>query len=935
LLPPLFSCTVSNDHFQVFGNRRFNAIAYDHGYVEMHSADRTLSFLNWVDPVHYGEKDQNYGGGFSYISSTNVAPFCSAYLHAPQPADPEQLSPIEYLQLDRTFGMGYYDQSIVDPASEVKVSHSIFAPFGDHPFLIDEVTLENTNVEGVELDHYEYWDVNIVQLLFQFFRAGEILTPLSDQERRDFMSNFTQTVVREDNGIPLLVIETIVKPEVADVPAPDGISRFDFHMNPVFLAFLPTEGSQGLGVDDVFVDQATFFGEGGVRSPDAVRNDDGDASASSGDLKVGERQDFDAFEQPAMLGMKTSGISLAGGESVTLRFAYGYYPQDIAQESSIIDMLRDFTTAGTDEVENLADTVEEWAKHVTSLSFPPGTSNPMMEEMDLLALAQEARWHTYSLQMHSIYSNYYDEHVVPQGSIYLYNIGFDGAPRDHMHILAPLALHDMELSESTLRMTMQTRDRNSGTQSYAFTGYGCIDKDCGLDLGLRCDLDVEFMFGILEYLSYSGDDSFWNLDTDYHPKHLRDSLPPGANGHSTLDHVRAAFEHLEHTVGVGENDVLRMHHGDWNDGLLFVESNPSAFRNNIEFGESMPATQMAYYVLPRMAIVVEPLDAPLAERMRAFATKLYAGMTSPAMFGGKWFSRAFLRDSENVGYAIATDDAVSGNRNYLDLESQLWPLVDQDDALTTGVKDGLERSLTPEQRDFLYGEIENTLETPLGPLLGSLNLQSDLPGFLPYYKTLWLQWAAQTQLLTWAYAKESDNRHIDKAWDLLRRTSQHNHMQLYPQVWMGTISSPDAFALDGDAWAVQGVSMNDMPIANMNMHGMWLRSLYYILGVEPSGNGINLDMSRPVAASMPYDLSTPLLDVALVISDDASSLTGSYRPAMTAGGALRMSVRLPSNSSVLVCRIQGVEVPCGDDAEYMRFDVPFSGRDIPFKIEWR
>jgi hypothetical protein len=72
----------SNDHYQVFGNRRFNAIAYDHGYVEIHSADRVLSFLNWVDPTHYGGKDLNYGGVFSYIvieiTSYMVPVSCSA-----------------------------------------------------------------------------------------------------------------------------------------------------------------------------------------------------------------------------------------------------------------------------------------------------------------------------------------------------------------------------------------------------------------------------------------------------------------------------------------------------------------------------------------------------------------------------------------------------------------------------------------------------------------------------------------------------------------------------------------------------------------------------------------------------------------------------------------------------------------------------------------
>ncbi len=147
---------------------------------------------------------------------------------------------------------------------------------------------------------------------------------------------------------------------------------------------------------------------------------------------MGERQEFDAFEQPAMLGMKTSGIALAAGESVTLRFAYGYYPKDISRDTSVADMFRDFTIAGRRRksdndktagvagvaaavaVHRLSDTVAQWTQSTTSLRFPEGSSNSMMDEKDLQALAQEARWHTYSLQMHSVYSGYYEEHVVPQ-----------------------------------------------------------------------------------------------------------------------------------------------------------------------------------------------------------------------------------------------------------------------------------------------------------------------------------------------------------------------------------------------------------------------------------------------------------------------------------------------------------------------------------------
>jgi len=60
-------------------------------------------------------------------------------------------------QTTRRFGMGYAETTMVH--RDLSVAHATYAPRGDAPFIIDEVTIENRGLSPRTLRHYEYWDV--------------------------------------------------------------------------------------------------------------------------------------------------------------------------------------------------------------------------------------------------------------------------------------------------------------------------------------------------------------------------------------------------------------------------------------------------------------------------------------------------------------------------------------------------------------------------------------------------------------------------------------------------------------------------------------------------------------------------------------------------------------------------------------------------------
>src|SRR5690606_36110538 len=112
------------DHAFALGNGRVNAIATNDGYVEVTIQDRGITYLDKLDV-----DQKNFAGGYGFVDD-GEASWCTAYKWRPKGS-----------KTTRTFGMGYAESTMEHRG--VFVQRRTFAPAGDGPLVIDEVTLEN------------------------------------------------------------------------------------------------------------------------------------------------------------------------------------------------------------------------------------------------------------------------------------------------------------------------------------------------------------------------------------------------------------------------------------------------------------------------------------------------------------------------------------------------------------------------------------------------------------------------------------------------------------------------------------------------------------------------------------------------------------------------------------------------------------------------
>ena len=236
----------------------------------------------------------------------------------------------------------------------------------------------------------------------------------------------------------------------------------------------------------------------------------------------------------------------------------------------------------------------------------------------------------------------------------------------------------------------------------------------------------------------------------------------GPKGHSPLDHVRAAFTHLNNSVGFGPHGLIRIREGDWDDGVVFTDPDPLAIYFTVEHGESVPNSQMAIHVMRLMSLIVSTFDPLLSSQMKQMADDLVPALAS--VFSSKWNGRAWMRDSLDRPYLKGNDQGKDGSQSFLDLEAQPWGLL-------LSPKDSL---LSATQRQTIIKEIENQLQTVIGP--------RQWPG------NGGLVWPAVSQLYTWALAS---NNQSDLAWNNFVKHTNSQHAQTFPEVWMGVWSGPD------------------------------------------------------------------------------------------------------------------------------------------------
>jgi hypothetical protein len=566
----------------------------------------------------------------------------------------------------------------------------------------------------------------------------------------------------------------------------------DWHPSHIFLADL------GGRPDAFYLNKQAFFGSGGARQPDAVR----ERRAGDG-LNVTVPDD----PMPYCLVMRRD-VSLQPGERRTLRYAYGTVGANA--ELSFLESFRS-------QDDSFQQMQAAWKDH---LAYFHTGEDPVLQ--------REMAWHAYYLLSATVYADFYKAHLVPQGSAYLYLHGADGAPRDQALFTLPATYLDPPLARDMLRLIMQVTNGDSGQISYAFAGHGFLSDGLGIHTN-PSDLDLFFLLALCEYLSATGDYAFLDEAVPFYPPHL------SPEGTTVLDHVRKAVWHLLEVTGTGDHGLIKVGSGDWSDSIVLETSlrdGPGPFgvtyNNSKQHGESVPNTQMALYVLPLLAAVLKERDPQLVDMIydapsQPDRIERLRGAVQRQWNEKGWYNRAVLRNVFNHPVSI----------DHFSLEAQPWALI-------SGVADEDGKTGT------LIENIDQFLDRP-SPIGGSLIVGG-------------MVWPAVSQLLTWAYARTSRGQLAWRS--LNRNTyAMHSHAypDIWINTWSGP-DGINGLKSDrpGGTWFSPITPMTDFPVMNANQDAMALLGLLRVCGIEPAPQGDGL-LIHPRAPRDSFVLDMPLL----------------------------------------------------------------------------
>lgn len=277
------------------GNDHIVAAAFNHGYTQLWSQDRLAQWANRWDPAN-----RHYAGGYGYLNVDGTI-WSTLYLDRTPGA-----------AFERDFGVGYARKRL--DAGGIVVEQVVYAPFGDDPVLLDDVTLTNQTSVSRTVSWFEYWDVD----------------------------PYDQTGA----GLPRGVGQATWDPASATLAVrQSGGALTDTAPLSIFAAALqgPLDGYE-TSVDG-------FFGAGTRAAPAAVAADLLSGTLAGPSPDGGPSSQLFAFRAP---------VTLAPGASVTLRYVYG-----LAHPDQIDALVARYRTA----VDPRADSAAAWRNWVPDADF--------------------------------------------------------------------------------------------------------------------------------------------------------------------------------------------------------------------------------------------------------------------------------------------------------------------------------------------------------------------------------------------------------------------------------------------------------------------------------------------------------------------------------------------------------------------------------------
>ena len=836
ITPVYTAWRLPTDQTHQVGNDRLVAAASNYGYVQVRQDEGSPKFLNDFAP----ERGQ-YGAGFGYLTDGKVV------LSTFYPGNAESF--------ERIFGIGYLRKKVAGHG--YVVDHLVFAPFGDDPLLISQVSIANNGPAQADIRWIEYWGCQIYQFSFRSYmeatiEGNEQKTP---QLRRDFADRFTHKFRVLEGKIGLVEEKSFTGRTTAEerawqevqsqlstkqegwlkpVPEPTSkeVAMEDLHPPATFLVSLDAPA------DGFSTDGRAFFGTGGVKRPAGLERD------------LDER--LGAFGSESALLVERR-IHLNPGQTRTLYFAYGYLPEGFDLDSLIAKYRKDMPR-------HLEHSSAQWKNDGLRLVTE---SEPWVE--------RELTWHNYYLRSGTTYDSFFRQHITSQGGFYQYLQGFQGEAMDVLQHALPFVFSCPQLAKSVLRYTLEEAQPD-GSIPYGITGRGALEAW----REVPDDQELWLLWLASEYVLGTRDKAFLDEQISTYPIY-----GPSAGKDTVRKLLFRCYQYLRNNIGTGPHGLVRLLNADWWDSLDFW-----ARRSGYPVGAVIPSAEsvlsaaMAAYVLDHYARLLHYTGEPnLADEVGRAAEGQRQAVR--AQWRGRWFPRAWL--TPKAGWMGDKD---------LWLEPQSWAIVGG--------------SATPQQRHVLIQAIDELLRQP-SPI-GAMRIAKgeDLnPGDDGRV------WTSLNTILIWALAQQDFEAGGGMAWDEWKNNSLARHAEVYPEVWYGIWSGADYFnsvlskypgqvqfdesLLEIKTQAVRahspgnaGFNATDFPVMNMHRHANPLYSAAKLLGVEFTPRGMSL---RPVLPLKEYRFSSSLVG----LTKSTAGYEGWYAP--LASGRWTIALRLPAHEA--------------------------------------
>jgi hypothetical protein len=832
------------DQTHQVGNDRLVAAVSNYGYVQVRQDEGSPKFLN-----DYAPEKSRYGAGIGYL--TDGSSVLSTYY--PGSGD----------SFERILGAGYLRK--VAKGHGYGVDQVIFAPFGDDPVLISQVSVTNHRHAAAKVRWVEYWGCHNYQFsyrsLMQSMALGGMLK--APTVRREFAERFSHQFRALDQGAGLAESQKFLGRTPQDEQLWQGLQNYlktnpttffgppvpplapdaamdDLNPPPTFLVSLDAP------VDGFSTNGAAFFGSGGVEHPSGLAhkltNDLGAAGAESAFLV--ERE-----------------LDLRTGETRTIYFMYGYLPEGFELARLVSKYKAEVATLW-------GKSSAAWKADGLRFRTP---SEPWVE--------RETTWHNYYLRSDLTYDSFFREHILSQGHVYQYIMGFQGAARDPLQHALPFIFSQPEIVREVLRYTLKE------IQADGSIPYGIVGSGVPMPSIFRpSDLELWLLWLASEYVLATRDKAFLEEKSPTYPRH--EASPADATVRELLGR---SYNHLVEGIGVGEHGLMRLSNGDWNDSVVTAVVPPEQHTEVRQHGESVLNAAMGCYVLDyygRLLAYLGDTNGAAEAHAKAEAQR----QAVRAQWSGRWFRRAWL--GARLGWL---------GDEQLWLEPQPWAIVGG--------------AATPEQTKILVEAVDELLRkpSPIGAMYQNKGLAQDyIMGTALGTVTNAGIWPSLNGTLIWALALVNG----EQAWDEWKKNTLALHAEAYPEVWYGIWSGPDTynstlskypgqtmFAETGPEGKPQrdlGLNWTDFPVMNMHPHAWPLYTAAKLLGLEFQAGGVTFAPSLPLRE---YEFSSPLLG----FEKSGKGYSGWYAPAQ--GGRWEIELRLPAGEAARLKRVQINGVP--------------------------